>query len=402
MNSITQRKPNLSNWLRLALAAILIVLLGGLGWQAWNARTDPALNAQLILPESSTARTSDIQGFTRADGSQSVEFPADFGAHPDYQTEWWYYTGNLADPNGNHFGYQLTFFRRALIPPTQQSERSSSFAADQAYMAHFALTSVANNRHDYSERLSRGAAGLAEARGTDYRVWLEDWYVEQIDQGLYRLYADAGEFQVDLELKDLKGPILQGQAGYSQKGTDPGNASYYYSQTRLETTGTVTTGEQVFPVTGLSWKDHEYSTSALSEDQIGWDWFSIQLDDLHEVMVFQIRRADGSIDDFSSGTLILPDGVTRRLSKDAFQIEVLDTWTSPDTGAVYPAQWKISIPSEQLSLEVIPFVADQELNLTYNYWEGAVSVQGTHAGAPVQGSGYVELTGYAGSMSGEF
>jgi predicted secreted hydrolase len=217
---------------------------------------------------------------------------------------------------------------------------------------------------------------------------------------------DPGEPQeglaLDLVLVDSKGPILQGDRGYSPKGPQPGNASYYYSLTRLETTGTVQVGETFYPVNGLSWMDHEWSTSALAVDQVGWDWFSFQMDDGSELMVFQIRKEDGSIDLFSSGTFVAPDGSTRHLGHDEFEVQVEDTWRSPHTGATYPARWTLSVPAADLLLEIEPYLADQELTLSYAYWEGAVRVEGRRAGQAVSGNGYVEMTGYAGSMQGQF
>jgi len=340
--------------------------------------------------------------FARATGPAPLEFPRDFGAHPDFQTEWWYYTGNLDTPEGRHFGYQLTFFRRALLPPMKNAPRASDWATDQAYMAHFALTDIEGDQHHNFERLARGAAGLAGAQADPYRVWLENWSVEEVASGEYQLTARQDDLALDLRLSDLTGPVLQGEQGYSRKGSEPGNASYYYSQPRLATKGTVSVAGKAYPVSGFSWKDHEYSTSALSPDQIGWDWFSVQLDDRHEIMVFQLRREDGSIDPFSSGTVIYPDGNTRTLGKDDFTIQVEDTWRSPTTGGIYPSKWTVNIPSEKLTLEILPYLPDQEMNVSYNYWEGAVKVSGEHGGMPVGGSGYVELTGYAGSMSGEF
>ena len=194
--------------------------------------------------------------------------------------------------------------------------------------------------------------------------------------------------------------VLQGIDGFSQKGPDPGDASYYYSQPRLRTAGTVTIGETQYQVEGMTWKDHEFSTSVLSENQIGWDWFSFQLDDSTDLMLYYFRREDGTIDPFSSGTLISPDGETRLLTPEDFTITVLDTWESPHSGAEYPAEWEISIPEEDLELTVTPYIPDQELLVTVIYWEGAVQLTGTHGGQPVRGSGYVELTGYAQDMRG--
>jgi predicted secreted hydrolase len=357
---------------------------------------EPEVQAQLV------AIADEAMGFARAEGPRPLQFPADHGPHPDYQTEWWYYTGNLETSDGRHFGYQLTFFRRALVPPAQRQDRSSNWATDQVYMAHFALTDVAGRRHQAFERFARGAAGLASAQAAPYRVWLEDWSVEEVEPNVAHLRAAQEELALDLLLMDGKGLVLQGDGGYSQKGPEPGNASYYYSQTRLETWGTVQVEDTLYQVDGLSWMDHEFSTSALGPDQVGWDWFALQLDDGSELIVFQIRKVDGSVDPFSSGTLVAPDGSTRYLSHKDFEIGVGATWRSPRSGAAYPARWTVEVPAADLTLQIEPYLADQELNVSYTYWEGAVRLRGEHTGSPVSGNGYVEMTGYADSMQGQF
>ncbi len=343
-------------------------------------------------------------GFRRADGPRTFDFPADHGPHPAYQTEWWYYTGNLTTTDGREFGYQLTFFRRALEPVEDRVDRPSAWATDQIYMAHFAITDAAGGDHRAFERFSRGAAGLAGAEALPYRVWLEDWEAGQTGPGSYRLVAEAEGLSLDLTLSEEKGPVLQGEDGYSRKGVDPGDASYYYSLTRLATQGLVSVGDETFEVSGLSWMDHEFGTSALSEGQVGWDWFSIQLDDGGEVMLYTIRREDGRVDPYSQGTYIAPDGETTLLhyTEGDYTVEALDTWRSPATGAVYPARWRVQIPGEGLDITVEPALADQELVVSYAYWEGTVHVEGRHGDRTVAGSGYVELTGYAGSMAGQF
>ena len=285
----------------LVLSVVALVSAGvWAGWRTLSRRTEPAVRSQIVAP------IPDIAGFARADGTRPFDFPADHGPHLDFQTEWWYYTGNLETADGRAFGYQLTFFRRALIPPGDRQQRASDWAADQVYMAHFAVTDVAENDHRAFERFSRGAAGLAGGSSPPYRVWLEDWRVEQNgeDADVVRMVAAEGDVALDLQLIDRKGPVLQGERGYSRKGPDPGNASYYYSQTRLDTTGTVRIRQTSFDVAGWSWMDHEFSTSALAPNQVGWDWFALQLNDGSELMVFQIRRSDGTIDPFSSGTII--------------------------------------------------------------------------------------------------
>jgi predicted secreted hydrolase len=380
-------------WISL-LILFALLLFWGLGVYA---NSDPQ------KPTASLVETSEIpKGFRRADEPRPMIFPEDFGPHPDYQTEWWYYTGNLESEEGQRFGYQLTFFRRALLPADDRAARASNWAADQVYMAHFALSDIAGREHYAFERFARGAAGLAGAQIEPYQVWLENWQVAQVGDNRYHMAAQQEGFLIDLNLEDIKGPVLHGEDGYSRKGPEAGNASYYYSQTRLLTSGVVQIGEQRYAVSGLSWKDHEYSTSALSQGQIGWDWFSIQLDNGSELMVFQIRRQDGSIDPFSSGTLVNPDGETQALYRDDFTIEVGDFWRSPRSGGSYPARWKVSIPAMDITLNLEPYLANQELNVSYAYWEGAVRVVGTSGGKSVSGSGYVEMTGYAASMEGEF
>ena len=360
-----------------------------------SGQNGPQVRARLV------ALADESTGFARAEGPRPFEFPQDYGPHPDYQTEWWYYTGNLETSDGRHFGYQLTFFRRALLPPAQRQDRLSNWATDQVYMAHFALTDVAGRGYRAFERFARAAAGLAGGQAAPYQVWLEDWGVEEVEPNVVRLRAAQDDLAIDLLLTDRKGPVLQGDSGYSQKGPEPGNASYYYSQTRLASSGTVQVGEALYQVDGLSWMDHEFSTSALAPDQVGWDWFALQLDDGSELMVFQIRKADGNVDPFSSGTLVAPDGSTRHLSHDDFEIAVGDKWRSPRSGATYPARWTVGVPAADLTLEIEPYLADQELNVSYAYWEGAVRISGEHAGNPLSGNGYVEMTGYADSMQGQ-
>lgn len=343
-----------------------------------------------------------ITGFARVEGPVVLNFPEDQGSHPDYQTEWWYYTGNLTSANGERFGYQLTFFRRALMPPSGIAKRASDWATEQVYLGHFALTNISQNSFTFEERFSRGAGGLAGAQGDPYTVWLNDWRVEQTGDDTYRVTAAQAKAQISLNLRGFKPYVLQGKQGYSQKGPEPGNASMYFSQTRLISQGTVTVGNRVFEVAGLSWMDHEFSTSALAPGQIGWDWFALQLDDGSELVLFYLRRDDGSVDSFSSGTLIAQDGSARHLQREDFEIEVHDTWTSPHSGAVYPAGWAIKVPSANLELTIRPSIVDQELQASFTYWEGAVTLQGENGGRHVEGVGYIELTGYAASMAGQF
>jgi predicted secreted hydrolase len=330
---------------------------------------------------------NDIAGFARAEVLREFKFPEDFGPHPEFQTEWWYYTGNLSTKDGRDFGYQLTFFRRALRP--DKTKRESNWASNQIYFAHFALTDINSGKFYSSERWSRGAAGLAGAQSSPFRVWINNWSIEG-DHQTVKLRADDEEVSIELSLKSLKPIVLQGDKGLSQKSSDAGNASYYFSQTRIDSSGTISIEGQNFEVSGLSWLDREWSTSALGENQDGWDWFSIQLDDGREIMLYQLRLKDGGIDPFSSGSLVSKNGKLIPLKATDFNIEVLDTWKSSETGIVYPSKWGINIPSHNIELTVIPLLKNQELLQTFTYWEGAVKV----SGKDISGKGYVELTGY--------
>ncbi|MBJ6723965.1 lipocalin-like domain-containing protein [Geomesophilobacter sediminis] len=333
--------------------------------------------------------------FTRAYVPRPFTFPRDHGPHPDFRTEWWYFTGNLATAEGRKFGYQLTFFRLALAPGAPN--RRSRWGANQVYMAHFALTDVAGKRFRFEERFSRAALGLAGAESSPVRVWLEDWTARQIPERpeRFRLAASEADYGIDLDLARLTREVLNGERGLSRKGPTSGNASYYYSLPRLATTGTVRIGAARFTVAGSSWLDREWSTSALEPDQVGWDWFALQLDDGRELMWYRLRRRDGSIDPFSSGTLVEADGRCRQLTPAQVVLVPEGSWTSPKTGARYPARWRLQLPAQRIDLAVVPRIADQELTGNFPYWEGAVALLGRD-GAP-KGVGYLEMTGYAGA-----
>ena len=377
---------------------ILLLAVAGIVWLIW-----PKLPAQAPLTAATAVIVTPAAGFDRALGPVPFSFPLDYGPHLDFQTEWWYYTGNLQTASGAHFGFELTFFRRALLPPNERQTRTSDMATDQVYMAHFALTDVQAKNFYYQEHFSRGAAGLAGATGLPaFKVWLDNWQVAQTADTSYHLKAASGDFAVDLDLKDLKGPVLQGDRGFSQKGSGAGDASYYFSQTRLQTSGTIRVRNVPSTVDGFSWMDHEYSTSALSAGQVGWNWFALQLDDGSELTVYTIRRSDGSIDPYSRGMIVHKDGTTVSLTAKDFKIQTNATWKSLGSKAVYPAQWTVEVPGENLLLNVTPYIQDQELRVSFIYWEGAVKIEGNLDGVQVSGSGYVELTGYAQSLEGQF
>jgi predicted secreted hydrolase len=377
---------------RLLPGAAATLLLGAV---AWIGRA-PAGGMPGATLEIGPDRGGD--GFARATEVRAFRLPRDHGPHHEFQTEWWYFTGNVTAEDGSAFGYQLTFFRRGLRPGAPPSP--PGLATNQVHFAHLAITDVNARTHTFEERWSRGWGPLAGARGEPFAVWLEDWKVEQLggDAGGWRLRAALHGRPLELTLVSKKPLALHGDRGLSAKSSEAGNSSYYIGYTRLETSGSVAG----LAVHGDSWFDHEWSTSALGPGAVGWDWFSLQLDDGRELMLFQIRREDGSVEPVSGGTLVEVDGRSRRLLQPDTSILVLDHWTSPDTGFRYPSRWKIEVPAMDLRLEIEPRLAAQEMRTSFVYWEGAVRVRGTSGGRPLAGQGYVELTGYGRTMQGVF
>lgn len=333
--------------------------------------------------------------FARVTDPKTLKFPQDLGPHEDYQTEWWYYTGNLETESGREFGYQLTFFRRALTPETAAVENASDWRSNQIYFSHFTISDIENQTFYPHERFSRQSAALSGAQAQPYRVWLENWSATEVAPGKVHLVADADDVSLDLTLTETLPPVLQGDRGYSKKGPEAGNASYYYSIVQQQAQGTVTVADESFDVSGLTWKDHEYSTSALSPGTVGWDWFSLQLDDGSALMLYGLRLDNGDIADVSAGKYISANGKTQTLDHSDWKIDVLDTWQSPNSKADYPAQWHIEIPNLNLVLDGKPLMPNQELEFARTYWEGAVGFEGTMEGQPVRAKGYVEMTGYA-------
>ncbi len=378
-------------------AGLGLVILSDSGRSA-----SPTLRATLSVAEALSGGATD--GFARALAPRALAFPVDHGPHPGFRTEWWYWTGNLRTPaaqgNARRFGFQLTFFRMALTPAA--APRRSAWGTRDVYMAHLALTDVAAGRFHAKDRGARAALDLAGATGNPVRVWLGDWTAEgEGPEGLpMRLRAGDDDVRIDLTLASSKPPVLHGERGLSRKSDDPGNASYYYSLTRMRANGEVRIGGRAFPVEGQAWMDREWSTSALGPDLVGWDWFALQLDDGRELMLYRLRQRDGGIAPASQGTIVLADGATRSLERDAVEVTPLGHWTSPRGGTRYPAGWRLRVPALALELTVTPVLADQELDLAVRYWEGAVRAEGTTDGRPLTGEGYVELVGYATSPEG--
>lgn len=374
------------------LAALLWIAAGG---GVCGCRQPAAPPAGTLPGIPAPLASGGEDGFARAESPRRFEFPRDHGPHPEFRTEWWYFTGNLEDPAGRRFGFQLTFFRAALSPAPPP--RSSSWASAQAYMAHFAVTDVRGRVFRSSERFARAALGLAGASARPFRVWLEDWEASGSPDGPPGLVlrASTPEASLDLALSRGKPPVFHGEGGVSRKGEEPGNASYYYSLTRMPARGTVRVGGAGFEVTGEAWMDREWGTSALPPGVSGWDWFALQLSDGRELMLYLLRGADGSPSPRSAGTVVEPDGSHRNLSRSDFRVETLARWRSPRQGVRYPSKWRIVVPSEGISLGVTPVLPDQEQTGSFRYWEGAVSAEGVSRSRAVDGRGYVEMTGYA-------
>jgi predicted secreted hydrolase len=340
---------------------------------------------------------------------RKLSFPADHYSHPDFKTEWWYYTGHLETASGKRYGYQVTFFRFGVRDRQKEVKAAPLFT--ELYMAHFALSDVAGKKFLFRERINRGSAGKAGGRGYNdkagaaterYLVWNEDWKVEG-DERNHSIQVNDRGTQLQLQLKSSKAPVLHGQNGLSQKGEGEGRASYYYSLTRMQTEGELTINGKKERVRGLSWMDHEFGSNQLRDDQVGWDWFSIQLDNQTELMLYLMRRKDGSVDPYSSGTLVSANGSTKHLGLNDYRVEVLERWKSPKSGAHYPMKWKVAVPGEEIELEIAPAFPEQELitnrSTRVTYWEGAVQIRGKARGQVVNGNGYIEMTGYAGKLT---
>jgi len=368
------------------LAGLLFVVIGALSLP--------------VIPHAKPADRAVTSGFRPAAPGYHYRFPRDHGTHDEFRTEWWYYTGHLTADGGRRFGYQVTFFRRG-IEPERTGANPSRWTIRQLYLAHVALSDLDRGRFRYGEKISRAGLGKAGADTGRLRVWIDRWAAEASSSPHehHRLLAATDEFSLDLTVTPDKQPVVHGEGGVSRKGPAPAQASHYYSFPRLATSGTLTVNGEQLSVQGTSWMDHEFGSGDLGEDLVGWDWFSIQLADRTELMLYRLRRTDGTISPVSSGTAIFPDGRTKHLSATDMQVDVLDRWSSPSSGGLYPSRWLVTIPLLALTLEVRPLLADQELTTSHStqvtYWEGAAEATGQMRGAPVAGQGYVELTGYA-------
>jgi predicted secreted hydrolase len=344
------------------------------------------------------------RGWVAADPAHRWSFPRDHHAHPDHRNEWWYFTGLLEAEDGRRFGYQLTFFRVGLVP--DPAPLDSAFAAAGAVMGHAAVTDVQAGTHAFSEILWRaapmlggfGAPGdaiLASALappGTAGR-----WTIRLDADGFaLAMRDDAAGIALDLRVRPARPVVLQGPNGYSRKAAAEGYASLYYSYTRLATEGTLTTGGRTFRVRGTSWMDKEFGSSQLGPAQVGWDWWSLRLSDGRDLMLYALRRGDGTAD-WRNGTLVEKDGSVRLLAAEEWTAEATGSWRSGRTGATYPSGWRVRVPRAGVDVTVEPEVREAEnvsrLVPGIGYWEGPVRVRAANGTAA--GEGYAELTGYA-------
>ncbi len=360
----------------LALAALIAFLAGPATAQA------PA-PVEVFEPEYRLA----LPGYEYA-------FPRDHGAHPDYKLEWWYYTGHLNAEDGRDFGYELTFFR---IGMDRRAVNPSAWAVDDLHVAHFALSRISEETFQYWERVNRSGPGIAHTGTETLDVQNESW-TARLEDGVMHLRAYAEGVLLELELRTDKAPVIHGD-GVSQKADGVGQASHYYSMTRMGTEGLLSIDGDAVGVSGESWMDHEFGTNQLAADQVGWDWFSLQLDNGEELMLYQLRHTDGTIDPNSSGTVISAEGEAEHIERDQFTVRSLRDWASPRSEAVYRLDWEVTLPEQNTALRIVPLMDDQELYTVRStgiaYWEGAVRVEGVWKGEAVTGRGYVELTGYS-------
>lgn len=386
---------------------------------SWSLFSEPEPEIEATISAAQALSGGDTEGYTLALGPREFVFPDDHGVHPGFKTEWWYYTGNLFSEEGRQFGYQFTIFRNQLSPSGEDfarinqkesaqmnleltSTNDSEWSTNQLYLAHFAISDVSKRDHVFNERYSRGTAGLAGASVNPYRIWLEDWEITRVtdlkatdERFPVRIKAEMSDgTALEVVLNPQKPLVLQGEEGYDKKGGEDGNASYYISFTRMQTEGLLKKDGESLVVSGLSWMDHEWSTSALDSGQTGWDWFSIQLSNGYELMYYQIRNADPELAPQTTGSLIAPNGQKRDLGQGEVQLEVLEYWTSPHTGARYPLQWTLGIPSEELKVDVATVFDDQEMTVSVQYYEGALHVSGKFRDEAIDGNGYIEMTGY--------
>lgn len=344
--------------------------------------------------------------WTPARAGYQYTFPADHFSHGGFKTEWWYATGNLKTANDDQrFGVQFTIFRSGLRPPSSTPVKSK-WVVDSFGFGHFAISDLTNEQFYFNQEIARGSmndAGFPEfsptSPGSQTLAFLPKSRIELIDRkkNVFRLVADLGNTSYDLTIAPSRDqPVFHGADGISQKGAGAENASHYYSYTRMQASGTITASGKSHQVNGTMWLDREWASNQLGPDQIGWDWFALQLDNGSEIMIYQMRTSGGGTDPYSHGTIIAKDGTTTPVKHSDYSLTPIETWTSPKTGATYPVKWNLAIPKLNAELTVSSAFAQQELALDpVTYYEGAVVIDGVSGGDKLTGRGYMELTGYA-------
>ena len=353
-----------------------------------KSRWASCLAAVLLVLDAGAQYRAALPGYRYA-------FPRDHFDHPDFQTEWWYYTGNVRTSDGRRFGFELTFFRQGV---DREDTKTNPWDVRDLYLAHLALSDLDGGQFFHAERSNRAGPGIAGVSEKDRRIWNGNWQI--FWQGeTQNLQAFDDRFALHFSLQSAKPPVIHGQNGVSQKAEGPGHASHYISLTRLVTSGEIELLGRRFQVAGVAWMDHEFFTHQLEPNQIGWDWMSIQFEDNTELMLFRIRRKDGSIDPYSSGTFVDANGAATYLLQSDFVLRPAGTaWTSPETHATYPIEWKVSVPKLNLELQAATSLPSQELTalskIAPSYWEGAIALTGHSGPAMVRAVGYLEMTGY--------
>lgn len=356
----------------------------------------------LVAPHQILAQTDSpdpFRGFRKAVPGWRWEFPRDHGSHEQFSTEWWYFTGHLWDDDQRRYGFELTFFRAGVRPPAERSNpKESAWRLDNLALAHFAITDTEKEAFRFHELLNRQSPYTATAAAGDLRLTNDSWFARREHDGSISIFAEKNGDLIELRLESRKQPVLHGENGLSAKSNEDGYASHYYTLSRLRATGRIVSNGREEKCSGLAWMDHEFGSAVLNRGQIGWDWFAIQLDDGTELMLYLIRKEDGTADTTSSGTFVRADGSSIHLERDDFSITARDEWTSPHSGATYPVDWSVEVPSLGINVDLKPVIRDQELrtetSTRITYWEGAVSVDGRSGGSPARGWGYVEMTGY--------
>lgn len=347
-----------------------------------------------------SAKPPDAGVFATARPGYAFAFPRDHGSHPTFRTEWWYFTGHLRAGEGRRrYGYQLTFFRHASPPSAWKG--SAAWRSDQLLLAHAALTDESGQRFLVEERLARTGL-LADASAAGLQIFLQNWRATQDATGTIRLHLTVRGAALDLTLRPTTPPVIFGEDGVSRKGADPTAASHYITFPRLLGQGTLRLPEgpaQAVQATG--WMDHEFSSNQLDPQQVGWDWAGLQLQDGRSLMVYRLRREDGSQDPYSTLTEVDAAGRIRRSTR-TFQFQGAGTWRSPTRGTTYPQPMVLQAWGERFTL--MPVLPNQELqtgrSTGITYWEGACRV--LDAEGREVGEAYLELTGYAHSLKGRF